>query len=115
MALVNFRPDAGTCSPTVAIADANGELSVEWTTTKDSKPLAAHIVDKEGTDIDKATLDVKIKKEHFCPDDNHPHAIDLGLPSGTKWACCMWGPLRPNSMEEIMIFLFENFQIQMIG
>ena len=24
----------------------------------------------------------------FCPDDNHPHLIDLGLPSGTKWACC---------------------------
>lgn len=24
----------------------------------------------------------------LCPDDNHPHAIDLGLPSGTKWACC---------------------------
>ena len=23
-----------------------------------------------------------------CPDSNHPHAIDLGLPSGTKWACC---------------------------
>ena len=23
-----------------------------------------------------------------CPDDNHPHAIDLGLPSGTLWACC---------------------------
>ena len=23
-----------------------------------------------------------------CPDDNHPHVIDLGLPSGTKWACC---------------------------
>ena len=23
-----------------------------------------------------------------CPDDNHPHAVDLGLPSGTKWACC---------------------------
>ena len=22
-----------------------------------------------------------------CPDDNHPHLIDLGLPSGTKWAC----------------------------
>ena len=26
-----------------------------------------------------------------CPDDNHPHAIDLGLPSGTKWACCNVG------------------------
>ena len=23
-----------------------------------------------------------------CPDDHHPHMIDLGLPSGTKWACC---------------------------
>ena len=23
-----------------------------------------------------------------CPDNNHPHMIDLGLPSGTKWACC---------------------------
>ena len=23
----------------------------------------------------------------FCPDVNHPHMIDLGLPSGTKWAC----------------------------
>ena len=23
-----------------------------------------------------------------CPDNKHPHMIDLGLPSGTKWACC---------------------------
>lgn len=23
-----------------------------------------------------------------CPDNNHPHMIDLGLPSGTKWSCC---------------------------
>ena len=23
-----------------------------------------------------------------CPDNNHPHAIDLGLESGTKWSCC---------------------------
>lgn len=23
-----------------------------------------------------------------CPNDNHPHLIDLGFPSGTKWACC---------------------------
>lgn len=30
-----------------------------------------------------------------CPDDNHPHAIDLGLPSGTKWACCNVGASRP--------------------
>ena len=30
-----------------------------------------------------------------CPDDNHPHAIDLGLPSGTKWACCNVGASDP--------------------
>ena len=31
----------------------------------------------------------------YCPDDNHPHAIDLGLPSGTKWACCNVGASSP--------------------
>ena len=30
-----------------------------------------------------------------CPDENHPHAIDLGLPSGTKWACCNIGASHP--------------------
>lgn len=30
-----------------------------------------------------------------CPDDNHPHLIDLGLPSGTKWACCNVGAPVP--------------------
>ena len=31
----------------------------------------------------------------FCPDGNHPHVIDLGLPSGTKWACCNVGANTP--------------------
>ncbi len=30
-----------------------------------------------------------------CPDSNHPHAIDLGLPSGTKWSCCNEGASAP--------------------
>lgn len=30
-----------------------------------------------------------------CPDENHPHLIDLGLPSGTKWACCNIGATSP--------------------
>ena len=30
-----------------------------------------------------------------CPDGNHPHMIDLGLPSGTKWACCNVGASTP--------------------
>ena len=30
-----------------------------------------------------------------CPDDHHPHMIDLGLRSGTKWACCNVGATTP--------------------
>ena len=30
-------------------------------------------------------------KHLSCPDYNHPHLIDLGLPSGTKWLCCNLG------------------------
>jgi len=30
-----------------------------------------------------------------CPDSHHPHLIDLGLPSGTKWACCNVGAQKP--------------------
>ena len=32
----------------------------------------------------------------YCPDDHHPHMIDLGLPSGTKWACCNVGADKPD-------------------
>ena len=34
-------------------------------------------------------------KVFSCPDNHHPHAIDLGLPSGTKWACCNIGASSP--------------------
>lgn len=37
-------------------------------------------------------------KKPLCPDENHPHLIDLGLPNGTKWACCNVGA---NSPEDI--------------
>lgn len=32
---------------------------------------------------------------HLCPDENHPHWIDLGLPSGTQWRCCNEGASAP--------------------
>lgn len=31
----------------------------------------------------------------LCPNDKHPHMIDLGLPSGKKWACCNIGATTP--------------------
>lgn len=35
--------------------------------------------------------------ESTCPDSNHPHWIDLGLPSGTKWRCCNEGASAPEA------------------
>lgn len=42
-------------------------------------------------------LSAKIKEEQACPDSNHPHWIDLGLPSGTKWRCCNEGASTPEA------------------
>lgn len=33
-----------------------------------------------------------------CPDSNHPHLIDLGLPSGTIWSCCNVGAKAPEQI-----------------
>ena len=35
--------------------------------------------------------------ETTCPDSNHPHWINLGLPSGTQWRCCNEGASTPEA------------------
>lgn len=37
----------------------------------------------------------KTEEAGLCSNHNHPHMIDLGLPSGTKWACCNVGASSP--------------------
>lgn len=44
---------------------------------------------------DSIHFEVRHKDGTYCPDDNHPHMIDMGLPSGTKWACCNVGAISP--------------------
>lgn len=44
-----------------------------------------HIYFKENVDGSASYL--------TCPDDNHPHLIDLGI--GTKWACCNVDAISP--------------------
>lgn len=39
-----------------------------------------------------------------CPDANHPHMIDLGLPSGTLWACCNVGANTPEDYGDYYTF-----------
>ena len=56
------------------------------------------IVMKEGTiatQISEIDSIVFLSASLSCPDDRHPHPIDLGLPSGTKWACCNIGAFEP--------------------
>ena len=50
---------------------------------------------KRLTIIQAMTLVAFVANAQSCPDDNHPHAIDLGLPSGTRWACCNVGATTP--------------------
>ena len=68
--------------------------------------------------------------ETSCPDSNHPHMIDLGLPSGTLWACCnvgasvpeeygnyyAWGETQPKSVYDYTYqFYNSNTGIVNIG
>jgi hypothetical protein len=56
--------------------------------------------------------------EHYCPDNNHPHWIDLGLPSGTKWCCCNEGASMPHeyggyyTFEQVLSTAPTNDQIE---
>ena len=43
------------------------------------------------------TTGAMAQSSSLCPDNKHPHMIDLGLPSGTKWACCNVGADKPEA------------------
>ena len=57
--------------------------------------LTAYVQYEGETDIKKGGTHTYTVKYGGCPDNNHPHMIDLGLPSGTKWACCNVGASSP--------------------
>lgn len=42
--------------------------------------------------------DYEVMYSGLCPDNNHPHMIDLGLPSGKKWSCCNIGASLPSEV-----------------
>ncbi len=65
-----------------------------------------------------------------CPNDHHPHLIDLGLPSGTKWACCnldattpegyggyyRWGETSPLALGEMPIdYPYNSLDLNISG
>ena len=66
----------------IANADVNGDGEID---INDVMGTVSTIL--EGDNTPQAFL--------TCPDDQHPHLIDLGLPSGTLWACCNVGAMTP--------------------
>ena len=84
----------GTLSSKYGIA-SSGIVSVEWTPASNNDKLTAVLYDVSGNVISKVEWGEAGDELTTCPDENHPHAIDLGLPSGTKWACCNVGATTP--------------------
>ena len=97
---VKFETNSGTLSSDFAQVDTStGLATIVWTPASVSSDgndayIVAMMHDHEGNIItaDRWTPE---KGEFSCPDENHPHLIDLGLPSGTKWACCNVGASSP--------------------
>ena len=82
-----------------------GEGMIDVTSSIYTAPaLAAFVVkdksQKHGTDFKTEFYVVDDGQDsqggaNLCPDDHHPHKIDLGLPSRTLWACCNVGAKSP--------------------
>ena len=90
--------------------DVNGDGSVD---ISDVVALVNVILNGTGTGSDDNS-----QTYLTCPDNNHPHMIDLGLPSGTKWACCNVGADKPEAYggyyawgetEEKSDYTYENY------
>ena len=51
----------------------------------------------EYTGVERSFMTKKEEGLTSCPNSNHPHWIDLGLPSGTQWRCCNEGASTPEA------------------
>ncbi|MBO7141477.1 MAG: leucine-rich repeat protein [Prevotella sp.] len=69
--------------------DVNGDIGI------DVADIAEVIDIMSGKVVEPEPKPEEIIVYKACPDGNHPHWIDLGLPSGTVWACCNEGASSP--------------------
>lgn len=91
--IVKFEGN-GSLSSKYGIAK-DGVVSVNWTPASNSDQIRATLYDANGDSIKSVSWGNTSEEQNLCPDENHPHMIDLGLPSGTKWACCNVGATTP--------------------
>lgn len=73
------------------------ELKMDFSLLEHGKKYVVKpFVQIPGADIPALPVgEFELEKRNLCPDANHPHWIDLGLPSGTKWRCCNEGATLP--------------------
>ena len=75
---------------------ANNVTSTSWTDESPMNGNNYYKVFAYGHGFESASSSTVIKITlPLCPDSHHPHLIDLGLPTGTKWACCNVGASKP--------------------
>lgn len=75
------------------------EYAINKSEFKDVENFCAYLYDGEKYCIGDFK-EIIVKEGVSCPDDNHPHAIDLGLPSGNKWSCCLLGESEPSTSNQ---------------
>lgn len=87
--------------------DSNGE-QVYWKPESQDDILYARVYDGYGN----IACEHKVKpiNPNCCPNDNHPHFIDLGLPSGTLWSCCNVGADKPTQYGEYYAWAMTKTQ-----
>lgn len=95
---IKFYAAQGKVSEEMVTTDGENCASVNWTLgTSESEYVQAYVVDmitgKRASEIVTFYADLELPIN--CPDEHHPHAIDLGLPSGQLWACCNVGTDTP--------------------
>lgn len=93
---------SGSCFYTVKSSDENVATAVSQSFSVNVTAIAVGNATITVTDTrtnQMATIDViVIPSLTNCPDDHHPHMIDLGLPSGIKWSCCNVGSTTPEGL-----------------
>ncbi len=90
--------DIATIIDVMAGASSSGSADVNGDHTVDVADIATVIDIMAGKEV------VTVESYTTCPDSNHPHMINLGLPSGTLWACCNAGAITPEGYGSYFTF-----------
>ena len=88
--------DAGKIIKMSSMSAGNSGMTIDIEPDFSSGSHTYHFILTSGSTVFYTNpITVSAESSSLCPDNNHPHMIDLGLPSGTKWACCNVGAQSP--------------------